>query len=390
MLAAPTSDKQVARLLGGALGCLGFWLNGLGPALPLLQDDLQTTRSTVAVYPSMFAVGLLAVGVLAPSLAGPGRRHAAFTAAFVALAGGAGVLASAITPGLSLVGALTMGLGAAVIVSLVPAVAADVRGAGAARLVSTGNALASAAGVLAPLAIAGAIAIGAGWQAGYLAIPAIAGIAVLAGLRRPVLPDAEPSAAEAEDTATGGGGGLRLWLDLVLAVSIEFCMVFWASSYLRDTFDLSAATATALAGAFLLGMALGRASVGPVTRRTHTVEATILLAVGVTCAGFALFWVAGSASLSALGLAGTGLGVALLYPLTVARYVDASPSASTRASARAALGSGVAIGVAPFALATMGDAIGLHTAYLLVPALCVLLVANSSVTRRAPHVPGDR
>jgi MFS family permease len=388
MLAAPTSDKQVARLLGGALGCLGFWLNGLGPALPLLQDDLQTTRSTVAVYPSMFAVGLLAVGLLAPSLAGPGRRHATFTVAFVALAGGAGILASAIAPELSLAGALMMGLGAAVIVSLVPAVAADVRGAGAARLVSRGNAFASAAGVLAPLAIAGAIAIGAGWQAGYLAIPAIAGLAVLAGMRHSVLPDAEPSPAESD--GGGGGAGLRLWLDLVLAVSIEFCMVFWAASYLRDHFDLSAATATALAGAFLAGMALGRAAVAPVTRRTGTAEATILLAVGVTCAGFAVFWLSGAAWLSALGLGGTGLGVALLYPLTVSRYVDASPSGSTRASARAALGSGVAIGVAPFALATMGDAVGLHVAYLLVPVLCLLLLANSSITRRAVRVPADR
>ena len=77
-----------------------------------------------------------------------------------------------------------------------------------------------------------------------------------------------------------------------------------------------------------------------------------------------------------------GLGVALMYPLTVARYVGSAPAGSTRASARAALGSGVAIGVAPFLLATISDAAGLHSAYLIVPFLCLALVVNTRLIQR--------
>src|SRR5207248_1008441 len=69
----------------------------------------------------------------------------------------------------------------------------------------------------------------------------------------------------------------RLWLSLVLAVSVEFCVVFWAPSYLHSNLGLRTATASALAGGFLLGMATGRASVTPVTRRLGTGNRTIFV-----------------------------------------------------------------------------------------------------------------
>ena len=174
-----------------------------------------------------------------------------------------------------------------------------------------------------------------------------------------------------------------MWLSLVLAVSIEFCMVFWAPSYLHSNLGLRTATAAALAGAFLLGMAVGRASVTPITRITGSADRAIVTLTGVVVAGFAVFWFTHAAWLATLGLLVVGLGVALMYPLTVARYVAAAPAGSTRASARAALGSGVAIGVAPFLLATISDAAGLHGAYLLVPVLCAALVLNTRLTQRS-------
>jgi hypothetical protein len=68
-----------------------------------------------------------------------------------------------------------------------------------------------------------------------------------------------------------------------------------------------------------------------------------------------------------------GLGVALLYPTTVSRVVAAWPQAPDKAAARAALGSGLAIGGAPFLLAQLSDGIGLRSAFLIVPALLLVL-----------------
>lgn len=52
------------------------------------------------------------------------------------------------------------------------------------------------------------------------------------------------------------------WVDLVLAVGVEFCMVFWAADFLRSVKEFGAGTATTLSAAFVLGMAVGRAVAG--------------------------------------------------------------------------------------------------------------------------------
>ncbi len=386
------SPPEVAWLVIGGLGLVGYWLNGLGPVLPLLQHDLHVTRGTVAFYPSAFAVGLIVLGITAPRLTKPGRRHAVYTLAVLALGGGASLTSAAVAPVISLVGALVMGVGAALVVGLVPALSSDVEGTGEAGLVSRANALSSAAGLLAPLLIAVAVSVGIGWPAGYVVVPLVGAVAVLVLLYRVRLPDADPPPDELERNAAAAGGpsvrspvegdAWRLWLSLVLAVSAEMCVVFWAPSYLHSHLGLRTATASALAGAFLLGMATGRASVTPVTRRLGTGNPAMFTITAVALAGFAIFWFADVAWLVTIGLCVIGLGIALMYPLTVARFVAAAPTSSTRASARAGAGSGVAIGVAPFVLATISDATSLHTAYLLVPVLCAALVINTRLIRR--------
>ena len=61
----------------------------------------------------------------------------------------------------------------------------------------------------------------------------------------------------------------------------------------------------------------------------------------------------------------------MLYPISLARAIAAAGGRSDLASARATLGSGLAIGMAPFVLGLLADARGVHAAYMLVPALLV-------------------
>ena len=62
----------------------------------------------------------------------------------------------------------------------------------------------------------------------------------------------------------------------------------------------------------------------------------------------------------------------------MSRVVAAWPHAPDRAAARAALGSGIAIGGAPFLLAQLSDAIGLRAAFLIVPTLVLVLVVRGA------------
>ncbi|MCO6007454.1 MFS transporter [Actinoallomurus purpureus] len=361
------------------LSCLGFLLNGMGAVLAPLQKDLGVDRAQVAFYPTLFAAGLLLIGLVGAPLVSRVGRAVTLRASIAGMIGG-GLLLATPTRFLTLVGALLLGIGGALLIQLIPALLGALHPHAPAAAVGEANGLASAASVLAPLAVAGALAAGLGWRAGYLVAPLVL-LAVVALLAWHVpMPDAsEPH----DDTPTGSRAALiGPWIEVVLAVSVEFCMVFWAASAVGDWHHASAGLAPAIASLFLVGMAAGRSFAVPVTRRVPGHRTLLLICIAVAAGGFALFWAAPTLPLAGVGLAVAGLGVALLYPTTVSRTVAAWPHAPDKAAARAAMASGVAIGGAPFLLARLSDTVSLRTAYLIVPALLIALAVRS-VTARA-------
>ncbi|HKV88206.1 MAG TPA: MFS transporter [Candidatus Dormibacteraeota bacterium] len=364
-------------LIYAAFACTAFLLNGLGAVLVPLQRELGVTRGDIAIYPTLFAAGLVVVGLTGGSLIGRTGRRAGLALAMGLMVAGGLLLA---VPGRipTLAGDVMVGLGAALMIQLVPALLAALHPGRETAAVGEVNGVASAASVLAPLAVAFSIALGLGWRAGYLGPALIVLAAVVWPLSRAAVP---PAPGRAPGPGAETAPLLGRWIDLVLAVSVEFCMVFWAASAFVEWHGARAAEAPALASLFLVGMAVSRGLASPITRRVADPRSLIWACCGVAAAGFALFWAAPALALGAAGLAVTGLGVALLYPTTISRLIAAWPGSPDRASARAALGSGLAIGGAPFVLGRLSDAIGLRAAYLIVPVLLVLLVFRGARTR---------
>ncbi len=124
-------------------------------------------------------------------------------------------------------------------------------------------------------------------------------------------------------------------------------------------------------------MVIGRSLGTPVTRAIADRTKIVSLSCCVALVGFTLFWTGGGVVASAAGAVVTGLGIALLYPVTIAALMRARPADPDGASARGTLASGVAIGGAPFLLAAVSDQVGLHTAFLIVPVILVGLLARS-------------
>lgn len=365
-------------LLYAVLSCFGFLLNGLGAVLAPLRRDLGVGRAQVAFYPALFAAGLLVVGVAGGPLVDRVGRTRALRGSITAMFAGALLLAAPARPA-TLAGALVLGLGGAVLIQLIPTLLAALHPHAPAAAVGEANGLASAASVLAPLAVAAGLAAGLGWRAGYLTVPLIALAVVAVPAWRVRLPDTAPPAP---DTAEGARVPLfGRWVEVLLAVSVEFCMVFWAASALTDWYGASSGVAAAMASLFLVGMATGRSFAVPITRRLPDPRTLLLICTAVTAGGFTLFWIAPALWLAGVALIIIGLGVALLYPTTVSRVVAAWPDAPDRAAARAALASGMAIGGAPYLLAGLSDSIGLRTAYLIVPALLLALALRPLLTR---------
>jgi MFS family permease len=370
--------------LYGLLALVGYLLTALGATLAPLQRDLDVTRAQVAFYPSLFAAGLVVIGVAGTAVVGRIGRVVYSRLALVLMVAGAAALCSGHRP-LTMVGAALLGLGAAAVVQLVPAALTESHGDGAATALGEANALSSAAAVAGPLCVGVAIGLGAGWRAGFLALPVVAAIA-LAPLTRHLAParvpdqrsDPSHDADENADRPPDADGPISgAWFNLLLAISVEFCVVFWAPEALTAWHDAGTGMAAALAALFVLGMATVRAASARLLagRDPHRVTAASAL---IAVAGFAAFWAGPDLLIAAAGLVILGGGVALLYPVCVARVVAAWPSRPDAAAGRAALASAFAVGAAPLALAAVAEVVGLRPAYLLVPALLGLLAGRAT------------
>ncbi|MEU8122124.1 MFS transporter [Spirillospora sp. NPDC049024] len=402
---------RTAGTLGlyAAFGCLGYLLTALGAILPELREERGLPRTEAALYPSAFALGLVVVG-LTGHRAAERLGRAGIPVALAALVGGAALLAASGGRLGTAAGALVLGLGGAGLVQLVPtALRAAHHGDGTIQI-GEANAVSSAASVLSPILIGAALAHGLGWRTAFAAPPLLAAAALLllvrphripAGVdRAPAQPPrsapvgaaagarptdagpaevgptgAGPAAAESAGAGRDGTGFWGRWVDLVLAVGVEFCMVFWAADFLGSAKGLGSGAAATLSAGFVLGMAAGRAVAGPVVRRGGRPDRLLALAAAVGIGGFAVLWTS-PAPVAVAGLVVTGLGVALLYPVILGQALAARPAEPARAAARCALASGVAIGVAPLVLGALADLTTLRAAVFVAPVLLLALLAR--------------
>ncbi|MET0865089.1 MAG: MFS transporter [Nakamurella sp.] len=378
---------RLTLVLYAALGMLGFLLNGIGAVLAPLQEQLGVSRAEVAFYPSLFAVALIFTGLFGgPFVRRAGHRIGLIAAISGELAG-ALLLASSVRI-LTLIGAVLLGLASALIIQLVPAALGARHPRFTTATLGEANAVSSFASLLAPAAVATALSFGIGWAAGYVlpVLPvAIALLVILLLQRRDWEQTSDEIGAQAELTPGAGleaGRLLPRWIALLLAVSVEFCLVFWAADAFTEWHDVGPAAAPALAAMFLLGMAVVRAASARLTAGRHPLV-VMLVACGVAGLGFAGFWAVPNTAGAAIGLLVAGGGVALLYPAGLARLVAAWPHDRDRAAARGALASGVAIGGAPFLLAALADTFGLRIGYLIVPGLLIALALLAAVTLRS-------
>ncbi|GGT78301.1 MFS transporter [Actinomadura citrea] len=394
--AAPARTPETLGLYA-AFGCLGYLLTALGAILPQLREERGLPRAEAALYPSAFALGLVIVGLVGHRLAARLGRYA-IPAALTALVGGATLLAASGGRLGTAAGALVLGLGGAGLVQLVPAALRAAHHGDGTIQIGEANAVSSAASVLSPVLIGVALAHGLGWRPAFAAPPLLAAAALLL-LTRPPQP---PTSATPDDGSEGDGsvrsegpgsgsrdgaagtglaageGGVGFWgrwVDLVLAVGVEFCMVFWAADFLGSVKGLGSGGAATLSAGFVLGMAAGRAVAGPVVRRGGRPDRLLALAAAVGLGGFAVLW-ASPAPVAVAGLVLTGLGVALLYPVILGQALAARPSEPVRAAARCALASGVAIGVAPLVLGALADLTTLRAAVFVAPVLLLVLLAR--------------
>ncbi|TDW54786.1 MFS transporter [Kribbella pratensis] len=393
--------------IGIALSAMGFVLAGLGACVAILARDLDEPPGRLALLSSGFAVGLVVVALIGPRLLRSWSMPTAMAFGSVVCAFGAVLIAVAPVYAVVIAGTLCVGLGGAMLTLVAPLM---LNGPTAAVRLSRVNAVASGTGILAPLAIGALDGLGpSGRLAMLAAAPPLVLLAVLTRRLRPVTPAAgrrtdqpfrraggreEQPVAVLIDSAPAVGLGRKWrgrvgrqvvmdvgigWLRVVLSVSVEFCFVVWAVARLVAT-GLPTATAALLGSAFPIGMAAGRA-IGPIRWRGWS---PVLPSGAFAACGTLMVSLFDTPAIVALGLVVAGLGVAPLYPVTLAALVATPGLSSARLSAIGALASGTAILLAPAILALLARVVDLRTAYLVtLPLIAILLLLSRRSGRTA-------
>jgi MFS family permease len=362
------------------LGLFAYLETLIGPAMPFLRAELRLSYTLASLHFSAFAAGAVAAGLTGERWA---RRLGRVRALWGGLAGMvAGALLIAISPSAigTIFGALIMGLLGTLSLMANQAVLSDMHGEQRTIALAESNVAATASAMLAPLLIGGLAGAGLGWQTG-IALTAPWAVVLWWTFRGVPFPETAPAAHR---QASGERLPPTFWLlclVLFLVGAVEWCVAYWGAEFLVAVVGLAAATAATAMALFFAAMAAGRLIGSRLVR--HFPGTTVLLAaIVVALGGFLLFWLAPSPLLSLPGLFIVGLGIANLYPLTVAAATGAAPHLIDQATARLAVATGTALLIAPLVVGAIADAAGMRWGFGVVVPLLLAAFAGTFIAIR--------
>lgn len=366
------------------VGLFGYFLYAFGPSIALLRDEQGTSRALASLHGTAMAAGAILVGFLSPVVVHRWGRGRMLRGGSLMLAAGLLVYVCGQSLPVTLVGAFVASAGGTFCLVGVNAFLPDHHGVTAPQAMSEAHGVGAVMGLLGPLSVGFGVWIGWGWRPALLA-GAVAFVVLEIVRGRPVEaydgPHGRPDPAQARPAP--GPLTRTFWFSLLVfgcAAGTEFSLTFWGSDLLRDRAGLGDAAAAASLASIVGGIAIGRVVGSRVVARVDP-EKVLMGSFALGAAGFSAAWLSASAVPMLLGFAVTGLGLGLQSPLAIGRAVRAAGTQVDRGAGLSSVAAGTASGLAPFALATVADQFGVHTAFLIVP---VLMVAAIVLTWLAP------
>ncbi len=368
------------------LAYYAYNLTIIGPLMPFLRAELNLSYTVTGLHLSAFALGMVLAGLSGDRLAQRYGRRKVFWGGGIGMAGGTVALILSGQVALTLVSTFLMGYLGSLSLVMVQTTLSDRHGEQRAIALTESNVAASLSASVAPVLVGFFQTTLIGWR-GALALSLI-GLALMA-LRyfRVAIPEAQPAATRpANITRSLPLTFWAYWLVIFLGVSVEWCLIFWSADFLEKVIGLDRVTAATMMGVFLGAMLVGRFIGSGLSRRVSS-SRLLMGALGLALVGFPVFWLARLAPLNIAGLFVVGLGVANIFPLTLATALGVTPHQIDQASARISLGGGLAILTLPFVLGWAADLLNIQTALgivslLLGVAAVVAYLANRLVARQ--------
>lgn len=358
-----------------SLASWSWFVYGFGASLALLRDDQGTTPAVAGLHSTALALGGILGALITPRLSHRFGRGAVGRAAAI---GTALCITAYLWPGMPVGGTLASILVACffgnIVVVVVNSFIATHQGPASPAAFTESLGLSALMGLLAPLGIGLAAGTVLGWRAGLLvSVVAFVLVEVWRGRGLAVY----GGAGEVRTRKEAGPLPGRTWWALAAGtayIGAEFCLSLWGADLLRDRAGLGPAAAAAGLSTILGGMFVGRV-IG--VRFAERVPSERLLRVSLLAGfgAFAIVWFATSPAVILGAMFLTGVGLSLVWPLSIARIIRAAAGNADRASALALAFTTTAIGLAPFILGWLAGMLGVHTAFLLVPVLLGVTLA---------------
>lgn len=362
------------------LGLFSFMLTMIGPMVPYLRQEFQLDFTMVGLHQSAFALGMVLTGLFGSTIL---KRFGIALSLWGGMAGmvlGLTLMVIAPNPVFTLSGILIMSVfGTSALTAIQTTLSTNFPGYRGMALMEA-NVCASLFTMLVPLVLFAGSLYFIGWRTVWPFVAILTLVMASFGISatRKQLKTRDESA----DTGSGklNGGYWRMWLVLFLGVSVEWSIGFWCMSYLLTMPGSSTEIATF--GTVLLGLAavIGRFVSSRIGIRLSERRLLVLILLLILI-GFPAYWLRLNIPLTFLGLFFCGFGAASLFPLSLSLAVGRASNTVAKASSYATIGSGLAIGLAPFALGRVADLLSMSAALFYIPLGIVLILALLAIDR---------
>lgn len=357
----PIRDRT-SLLAYAQLGLLGWFVYGFSASLTLLRDDEGLTRTAASLLSISLAVGGIVGSVGAPLIVRRFDRAALLRLSSLAIAIGALVYVSGGPLWLIAAGPFLGSMGCGFAVVGASAYLEARQGPAADAALAEANLTASLSSLLATFAIGVGATLVIGWQSGMVLLAVMALLLEVLRGRRTEPFNVGTEVEKRSDTPPMPG--LVWWavLTLILLTGVEITLLQWGPDLLRERGGLGPAAASTTIAAIVTGMIVGRLIGSRIVERVSS-ELVFGASILFAAAAFAYTWLVTGAIPLIIGLVLVGLGIGMHFPLGIGRAMRASDGQPDRAAGLTSAGIAVMSGIAPFGLAALADAWGVHLAF---------------------------
>ncbi len=385
MQSTPFRRDQFTWLAYLMLAYYAFLQSSLGPLRGFLAAELRIDYTTSGLYSAAFALGMTLAGFTADRLAAQFGRRNLFWGGSLGMAIGMLLLTAGRTPPFTIGATLLMSYIGSMALIMIQATLSDHHGSNRAIPITESNTLAVVGATLAAVVVSLGEQQGITWRlVAYVGV--VVWVLLAASNWRVPIPERRADAPARKQSNTPLPRAFwGFWLVVFFATAVEASLVFWSTGFLEQALKFTPEDAALTVSLFGVGMIVGRAAGSVLTRRFPTIT-LLLIAGGILLVGFPLLWLGRSTPINIIGLFLCGLGVANLFPLTLAAASTVGVNNPNAASARTSMGSGVAAAITPFALGVLADSVGIETAFGVLLPLAVMIVVVTLYARHLARV----